>query len=804
MAPGHGSTEPRVTNSGVSPAGLQGATSRTGGTEITVVKKSRSCKGLLAVLLTLIIAVVLAGGAALVWYFLDYRVWVLETRMQQQYTAYFSILNRNLTAGLTSDTSLEFRSQARPVQDLVEKIITDSHLSRYLNATAVFAFGEGSLVVHFRVLLSVPASRVKEVSLGQVGDILREGLTRYQLGQEEGLGYLGYLLQPASLSVTGETKKEWEGDCYRYQRVETKSLPVALGGPDARYSSCLWHLQAPPGSQVEVRVEWLLPSCGDQLLLYDALTPCPDHLIASLHGCNRLEPVVGVISSGQWMAVVWQYSSPYSFSLSAQAWEKQECNGSIGLEAVSGVQGTLRTPFYPSYYPPDTNCTWTFTMPSLAYGLSLDFEGYELTKASFQQSCTQGQWLVENRRLCGTRGHQPYRERLFVLSSSTTVRMTSDAALTGPGLQLQYSLFNLTEPCPGQFLCTVNGLCVSACDGIKDCPNGLDEESCVCVAQYQCLVDRWCVDYHKVCDQHPDCPNATDEENCTESVQCTDMTYACADGTCLRKPNPECDLITDCPDGSDETPCECGISRITNRIVGGVNSSEGEWPWQASLQVRGHHICGGALVSDQWVITAAHCFYEDRLLSPSVWTVHLGKLLLNRTGPDEEAVQVLSIRLHHYYNKSSHDYDLALLRVQRSAPALLARRVLPVCLPPPSHQFTPSLLCWVTGWGALQENGQGSNVLQMVGVQLVSEESCARSYGNSVTPRMLCAGYRQGGRDACQGDSGGPLVCQGPLGNWLLAGVVSWGVGCGRPDYYGVYSRITKLSAWIRDTIQAP
>uniref|UniRef100_A0A8C7HBL1 Vitamin K-dependent protein C n=1 Tax=Oncorhynchus kisutch TaxID=8019 RepID=A0A8C7HBL1_ONCKI len=93
------------------------------------------------------------------------------------------------------------------------------------------------------------------------------------------------------------------------------------------------------------------------------------------------------------------------------------------------------------------------------------------------------------------------------------------------------------------------------------------------------------------------------------------------------------------------------------------------------------------------------------------------------------------------------------------------------------------------------------NVLQKVDVRLVSEEACFRSYGYMVTPRMLCAGYRSGEKDACQGDSGGPLVCQENSGRWFLAGVVSWGKGCGRADYYGVYTRVTKLTGWIKEHI---
>ncbi|KAJ8363226.1 hypothetical protein SKAU_G00120570 [Synaphobranchus kaupii] len=92
-----------------------------------------------------------------------------------------------------------------------------------------------------------------------------------------------------------------------------------------------------------------------------------------------------------------------------------------------------------------------------------------------------------------------------------------------------------------------------------------------------------------------------------------------------------------------------------------------------------------------------------------------------------------------------------------------------------------------------------SNILQKVGVPLISEDVCNRSYGYKITPRMLCAGFHDGGKDACQGDSGGPLVCQEASGRWFLAGVVSWGIGCGRPNYYGVYTRITKLTGWIEE-----
>uniref|UniRef100_A0A672ZIT4 CUB domain-containing protein n=1 Tax=Sphaeramia orbicularis TaxID=375764 RepID=A0A672ZIT4_9TELE len=311
----------------------------------------------------------------------EHRVWKLEPRIQQQYTAYMSILNRNFSTDLSSHTSRAFRKEAKGVQDMVKVIVC-----LFKTCSSLFSSREGSVVAHFWIVLSVPSSHVQMVTLGKVTESLEEGFRSYRGSEEETANVDGYLLYLPSLSVS---------DCYRYQKV-VSSRAVTLRGPSMQRASCLWHLQATPGSQLELHMEWMLPECRDRLLVYDSLTPSDFHLITSVYGCSKHERVVRILSSGEWMTVVWKkglYSYEDPFSLSAQAWDHQDCNSTIELKEALGIQGTLRTPFFPSYYPPNTNCTWTFIMPDALMGLCLEFEGYELSRATYNQACTQGQWI---------------------------------------------------------------------------------------------------------------------------------------------------------------------------------------------------------------------------------------------------------------------------------------------------------------------------------------------------------------------------------------------------------------------------
>uniref|UniRef100_A0A8B9FHC3 Peptidase S1 domain-containing protein n=1 Tax=Amazona collaria TaxID=241587 RepID=A0A8B9FHC3_9PSIT len=232
--------------------------------------------------------------------------------------------------------------------------------------------------------------------------------------------------------------------------------------------------------------------------------------------------------------------------------------------------------------------------------------------------------------------------------------------------------------------------------------------------------------------------------------------------------------------------------RQKSRIVGGQNSDVGEWPWQVSLHVRGQgHICGASLVSESWLVSAAHCFQQLQGIR------YVGPF---RLGIRQKLFPVRRIISHPYFNDYTYDYDIAVVELQ--TPATFSSFIQPICLPDATHSFPVGKDLWVTGWGATAEGGgSGVDALPYIEIRLINQTVCNQLLTDQLTPRMMCVGILTGGVDACQGDSGGPLVSVEPSSRMFLAGVVSWGDGCAQRNKPGVYSRLTSLRDWYHTAL---
>jgi len=250
--------------------------------------------------------------------------------------------------------------------------------------------------------------------------------------------------------------------------------------------------------------------------------------------------------------------------------------------------------------------------------------------------------------------------------------------------------------------------------------------------------------------------------------------------------------------------------RINNpaQVYNEGDTEFGEYPWQVAIlkkeQYDNVYVCGGSLIDASHILTAAHCIKQYR---PEELRIRLGEWDVNNDSEFYPNIEMdsLSINIHPEFYSGNLYNDIAIIKIDGFVDFQRNPHISPICLPDAFQSFAGKR-CFVSGWGkdAFGKQGSYQNVLKEVDVPVLSHFDCERKLKQTrlgfdfvLHPGFVCAGGEEG-KDACKGDGGGPLVCD-VGGAWQLAGIVSWGVGCGEKDIPGVYTKVGHYNQWVQE-----
>lgn len=342
---------------------------------------------------------------------------------------------------------------------------------------------------------------------------------------------------------------------------------------------------------------------------------------------------------------------------------------------------------------------------------------------------------------------------------------------------------------------------------------------------FQCVNGKR-VPQEKACDGMNDCGDQSDELCCTG---CQGSSFFCKSGVCIPR-QYKCNGEMDCITGDDEVDCQgtehhetseldfltpdmdaerkriksllptlsCGVKQSTprrrKRVVGGRPAHVGDFPWQVAIRYGEGITCGGIYIGGCWVVTAAHCVRASKAQQYQIFTS-----LIDWIKPNSELHIrfVNKVIVHEKYNGTTYQNDIALIELKKHS-RLRQCEILdavPACLPWSPYLFQPNHKCIISGWGRDEKNLRVFS-LKWGEVSLIN--NCSQFYqGRYFEKEMVCAGTEDGSIDACKGDSGGPLVCQDNYNVTYLWGIVSWGENCGKPEFPGVYTKVSNYFDWI-------
>jgi len=261
---------------------------------------------------------------------------------------------------------------------------------------------------------------------------------------------------------------------------------------------------------------------------------------------------------------------------------------------------------------------------------------------------------------------------------------------------------------------------------------------------------------------------------------------------------------------SKQLEVHCGSPAIkpdtSTNIYGGKDVIPYSWPWQVNVVYKQKGItqhCGGTIISNQWILTAAHCFIFEA--NKTKYEVRLG--VFNKTNTDEPGQQhreIAELQIHPKWDYPTLSYDIALLKLEN--PVEFTDHISPICLPTTQDEKLPEpgTSVFMTGWG-LAETRRDSQTLKQVNNVLISDDECKKAKPKFNSDMMLCAGSKGRNKSTCSGDSGGPIVFQDPRngGRWKQIGVTSWGEPfCLEPIGYAVYAKISAVVDFVKEHVK--
>ncbi|XP_013207186.1 mannan-binding lectin serine protease 1 isoform X1 [Microtus ochrogaster] len=535
-----------------------------------------------------------------------------------------------------------------------------------------------------------------------------------------------------------------------------------------------------------------------------------------------------------------------------------ECSGNLFTQRT----GTITSPDYPNPYPKSSECSYTIDLEE-GFMVSLQFEDIFDIEDHPEVTCPYDYIKIKaGPKVWGPFCGETSPEPISTQSHSVQILFRSDNSGENRGWRLSYRaagnecpklqppLFGKIEP--SQAVYSFKDQALISCDtGYKV----LKDSEIMDTFQIECLKDGTWSNKIPTC-KIVDCgvPAGLKHGLVTFSTRNnlttykSEIRYSCQQPyykmlhnvtgiyTCsahgawtnevLKRSLPTC--LPVCGQPSRALP------NLVKRIIGGRNAELGLFPWQALIVVEDTSrvpndkwFGSGALLSESWILTAAHVLRSQRRdntvipVSKEHVTVYLG---LHDVRDKSGAVNSSAARviLHPDFNIQNYNHDIALVQLQEPVP--LGAHVMPICLPRSEPEGpAPHMLGLVAGWGISNPNvtvdeiiSSGtrtlSDVLQYVKLPVVSHAECKASYesrsGNySVTENMFCAGYYEGGKDTCLGDSGGAFVIFDELSqHWVAQGLVSWGgpEECGSKQVYGVYTKVSNYVDWVWEEMNSP